>query len=71
MASAMDLERGQTAKHKLKIENYVGSVRVMVVMSATPSNNGGVGAYGFGEKTCAVRSPLMVLPTLPRGLGPG
>ncbi len=64
------LEKGQTAKHRLKISNYVGSVRVMAVLSAPPTN-GSAGAYGNAEKTCAVRKPLMILPTLPRVLGPG
>ncbi len=63
------LEKGQTAKHQLTLENYVGSVRVMAVCSAPASN--GKGAYGAAEKTCAVRKPVMVLPTLPRVLGPG
>ena len=64
------LEKGQVAKHRLKIQNYVGSVRVMAVLSA-PSTTGGAGAYGNTEKTCPVRKPLMILPTLPRVLGPG
>ncbi len=63
------LEKGQTAKHQLTLDNYVGSVRVMAVCSAPAS--GGKGAYGSAEKTCAVRKPVMVLPTLPRVLGPG
>ena len=63
------LEKGQVRKHTLQIDNYVGSVRVMVVMSAPGAN--GAGAYGSAEKTCAVRKPLMILPTLPRVLGPG
>jgi uncharacterized protein YfaS (alpha-2-macroglobulin family) len=63
------LEKGQTAKHRLKIPNYVGSVRVMAVLSAPAA--GGDGAYGNAEKTCPVRKPLMVMPTLPRVLGPG
>jgi alpha-2-macroglobulin len=63
------LEKGQTARHRLKIENYVGSVRVMAVLSAPAA--GGEGAYGSAEKTCPVRKPLMIMPTLPRVLGPG
>jgi alpha-2-macroglobulin len=64
------LEKGETAKHRLKISNYVGSVRVMAVLSNTPKN-GANGAYGNAEKTCPVRKPLMILPTFPRVLGPG
>ncbi len=63
------LAKGETAKHTLKIDNYVGSVRVMAVMSAPAPDN--KGAYGSTEKTCPVRKPLMILPTLPRVLGPG
>ncbi|MBP6826299.1 MAG: alpha-2-macroglobulin, partial [Saprospiraceae bacterium] len=63
------LEKGKTAKHTLKLDNYVGSVRAMLVCSA-PSP-GSKGAYGMAEKTCPVRKPLMILPTLPRVLGPG
>ncbi len=58
------LKAGETAKHQIKIENYIGSVRVMVV-------SGYDGAYGFAEKAVPVKSPLMVLATLPRVLGPG
>ncbi len=63
------LEKGQTAKHRLRLDNYIGSVRVMAVCSAPAPN--GKGAYGAAEKTCSVRKPVMVLPTLPRVLGPG
>ncbi len=63
------LEKGQMAKHTFKIENYVGSVRVMAVLSAPAPD--GKGMYGSSEKTCPVRKALMVLPTLPRTLGPG
>jgi len=56
------LESG-TATHTIKVPNYVGSVRTMVVAA----NNG---AYGQSEATTPVRKPLMVLATLPRVLGP-
>ncbi len=59
-----ELEAGGQRTHKIKIPNYVGSVRVMVVAENK-------GAYGSAEKTAAVRKPLMVLATLPRVLGPG
>lgn len=62
------LEKGQTARHTLQIDNYVGSARVMAVCSAPAAK--GQGAYGSAEKTCAVRKALMILPTLPRVLGP-
>ena len=57
------LKKGQTAVHHLKMENYVGAVRVMVVAAKN-------GAYGKVEKSLSVKQPLMVLATLPRGLEP-
>ena len=50
-----------TASHKIDLPMYVGSVRVMVV-------SGHAGAYGNAEKSVIVRSPLMLLSTLPRRL---
>ncbi|MFT4759668.1 MAG: hypothetical protein ACI9XO_002496 [Paraglaciecola sp.] len=58
------LNAGKTAKHKITVPNYVGSVRTMVVASNSEA------AYGRAEKTTAVKKPLMVLATLPRVLGP-
>lgn len=52
------LKRGERV-HKITLPMYVGSVRVMVVAAKE-------GAYGHADKTVAVRSPLMLLPTLPR-----
>lgn len=59
------LQKGQKASHKLTMPNYIGSVRTMVV-AANPNK-----AYGSAEVTTPVKSPLMVLATLPRVLGPG
>lgn len=56
--------KGSTNKHDVKLPNYVGSVRVMVVA-------GNKKAYGNAEKAVPVRKPLMVMATLPRVLGPG
>lgn len=50
--------------HTIKMPQYIGSVRVMVVAGIS-------GKYGYAEKTAAVRKPLMVLGTVPRVLGPG
>jgi alpha-2-macroglobulin len=52
------------AELSFTMPNYMGSVRVMVVSA---SNN----RYGKTEKTVPVRSSLVMLPTLPRVLGPG
>lgn len=47
-----------------QMPRYIGSVRTMVVA-------GDQGKYGSTEKTVPVKSPLMMLATLPRVLGPG
>ena len=55
------LGKGKSQTHTLKLPMYVGSVRAMVVA-------GQDGAYGNAEKTAFVRTPLMLLSTLPRVL---
>lgn len=51
--------KGKHQTHTLKLPMYVGSVRTMVVA-------GQDGAYGDAQKTSFVRTPLMMLATLPR-----
>ncbi len=58
------LEASKTDTHTISIPNYIGAVRVMVVA-------GYEHAYGSAEKEIPVRSPLMVLGTMPRVVGPG
>ena len=58
------LGKGDKKTHKIKIDNYIGSVRTMVIAG----NNG---AYGSAEKTIPVIKPLMIIGTLPRILSPG
>ena len=58
------LPAGGSANHKVTLPNYVGAVRVMVVAS----NNR---AFGSADERIPVVQPLMLLPTLPRVLGPG
>jgi alpha-2-macroglobulin len=58
------LAPGRKAHHQIKLPNYIGSVRVMVVASEN-------GAYGNTQATVPVRKPLMLLATLPRVLSPG
>ena len=57
------LESGKEANHTIKLPNYIGAVRVMVVAAHE-------GAYGNAEKEIQVKKPLMVQSTLPRVLGP-
>ena len=58
------LKAGGTDVVTLKLPQYVGSVRVMVVAAHE-------GAFGSAEKTVPVQSPLMVISTLPRQIGCG
>lgn len=55
------LEKGKKATHEITLPKYIGSVRTMVVAS-----NAKTMAYGSAEKTSTVKSPLMILGSLPR-----
>ena len=55
------LKKGEQKTIQVHMPTYVGSVRTMVIAG----QNGG---YGMTEKTTAVKSPLMILGTLPRVL---
>ncbi|MBU2650285.1 MAG: hypothetical protein KKA81_05075 [Bacteroidetes bacterium] len=55
--------KGKRDEHKITMPEYTGAVRFMVVA-------GNERAFGAIEKTVQVKSPLMVLATLPRVLGP-
>jgi len=59
------LEKGQSKTHQIKLPKYIGSVRTMVVAADANSS-----AYGSVEKATPVRSPLMVLASLPRKISP-
>lgn len=58
------LSKGEKKKIEFMMPQYVGSVRTMIVA-------GNKGAYGSSDKTTPVRTPLMILGTLPRVVGPG
>ncbi|WP_298550303.1 MG2 domain-containing protein [uncultured Algibacter sp.] len=60
------LDAGKTKIHQIKLPNYIGSVRTMVV-----AGNNDNEAYGSTDKAVEVKKPLMVLATLPRKLSPG
>jgi len=60
------LGAGERKSHKIKMPNYIGSVRAMVVAGDAKTE-----AYGSVEKSVQVKKPLMVLATLPRKLSPG
>ncbi|WNH14135.1 alpha-2-macroglobulin family protein [Thalassobellus suaedae] len=60
------LEAGKTKTHTIKLPNYIGAVRTMVV-----AGNNNDGAYGSTDKSVEVKKPLMVLASLPRKLSPG
>lgn len=57
------LDKNSEQSHDIKIPNYIGAVRVMVVSAFE-------GAYGSVEQEIQVKKPLMVQTTLPRVLGP-
>ncbi len=59
----LETDRNGHAKVRFKMPDYIGAVRVMVVAA----NNT---RYGHTEKTVPVTSDLMLMPTLPRVLGP-
>ncbi|TYA74327.1 alpha-2-macroglobulin family protein [Seonamhaeicola marinus] len=60
------LKKGEKQSHTIKMPNYIGSVRTMVVAGDHTKE-----AYGSTDKTVQVKKPLMVLATLPRKLSPG
>ena len=60
------LEAGDRKSHKIKMPNYIGAVRTMVVAGNNTNE-----AYGSTDKSVEVKKPLMVLATLPRKLSPG
>ncbi|MFD2822626.1 MG2 domain-containing protein [Lacinutrix iliipiscaria] len=60
------LNSNEDKTHKIKMPNYIGSVRTMVVAGDVSME-----AYGSTDKTVQVKKPLMVLATLPRKLSPG
>ncbi|MCR6638372.1 MAG: hypothetical protein NVV82_05085 [Sporocytophaga sp.] len=55
--------KGERKTHKVKLPNYIGSVKTMVIASYE-------GSYGNAEKITEISKPLMVLSTLPRILSP-
>ncbi|OIQ17668.1 MAG: hypothetical protein BM557_08240 [Flavobacterium sp. MedPE-SWcel] len=59
------LKEGKTQKHEITLPKYIGSVRTMVVAANAEDE-----AYGKAEKTTPVRSPLMLLASLPRKITP-
>ncbi len=60
------LKAGDRKSHTIKMPNYVGAVRTMVVAGDNVKE-----AYGSVDKSVEVKKPLMVLATLPRKLSPG
>jgi len=60
-----ELGKGDSKIHKIKLPKYIGSVRTMLVAADANSS-----AYGMAEKATPVRSPLMVLASLPRKISP-
>ena len=59
------LEKGASKTHQVTLPKYIGSVKTMVVAADSKTNS-----YGAVEKATPVRSPLMVLASLPRKISP-
>lgn len=59
-----ELKKNRSETHKIKMPNYVGEVKAMVIAGK------GI-AWGSAEAVAPVRQPLMVLTSLPRRLSPG
>ncbi|TYC13425.1 hypothetical protein ES677_06750 [Bizionia gelidisalsuginis] len=60
------LKANDKKTHTIKMPNYIGALRTMVVAGNTEME-----AYGSADKSVEVKKPLMVLATLPRKLSPG
>lgn len=60
-----ELGKRETKSTKITLPKYIGSVRTMVVAADAETS-----AYGMAEKATQVRSPLMVLASLPRKISP-
>jgi uncharacterized protein YfaS (alpha-2-macroglobulin family) len=58
------LPPGKSDRHTFTIENYIGSVRAMVV-----ARNGN--AFGHAQEVTKVKKPLMIQSNIPRVLTPG
>ena len=61
-----NLKSGEQKSHTIKLPNYIGAVRTMIIAG---DNN--TEAYGSTDKSVEVKKPLMVLASLPRKLSPG
>jgi len=59
----LETDENGRATVKFDMPNYVGSVRIMVISANNKS-------YASAEKTVPVKKELMILPTLPRVIGP-
>ena len=60
-----ELGKGESKITKISLPKYIGSVRTMVVAADAKTS-----AYGMAEKATQVRSPLMILASLPRKISP-
>ena len=67
MLGPFQLKAGETQTQAITLPRYIGAVRVMVVAGNNASTPA---AFGSVEKSVFVRQPLMILPTMPRVVGP-
>lgn len=62
-----ELKAGEVAQHRFTLPQYVGAVRAMLVAG---HQEGEHFAYGSAAQKVIVRQALMLLPNLPRSVGP-
>lgn len=60
------LAAGKSKTHQLRMPNYIGSVKAMLV-AGNPEQQ----SYGSVDKVMKVKQPLMLLTSVPRKLSPG
>lgn len=60
-----ELGKGESKITKITLPKYIGSLRTMVVAADAKTS-----AYGMAEKATQVKSPLMILASLPRKISP-
>ena len=60
-----ELGKGESKTTKITLPKYIGSIRTMVVAADAKTS-----AYGMAEKATQVKSPLMILASLPRKISP-
>ena len=64
MLGPFELKANATGKHTVKIPEYIGSLRTMVIASNNKN------AYGNAQENIIVKDPIMIMPSVPRVVSP-